>query len=120
MPEKSEVQGTSRETSDTNIRLLSKSEAAKMLGIGKDKLGKLITSGRIGFIQFDNRILIPLREIMNFIDTNTVRLSGDNVKQSLKRHSTRQRAQVPTNNNFNSISLFNKIMENQINGKHLQ
>ena len=114
------VQQNEGKTGDLNFHLYSKSEAAKLLGIGKEKLGKLISSGRIGFIQIEDRIHIPYTEIQKFIDTNTVRLSEDNVKQTLRQHNKKQRVQQPIENKFNSVLLFNNILESKTNGKHLQ
>ncbi len=106
-------------TEDLNFRLYSKSEAAKLLGIGKEKLGKLINSGRIGFIQIEDRIHIPHEEIQKFIYSNTIRLSQESVRQTLKQHNSKQKVQTPIDKEFNSISLFNNILETKTNGKHL-
>ena len=105
---------------DINLQILSKSQAAKMLGIGKEKLGRLLSSGRIGFIQIDNRIHIPYTEILNFIQTNTVRITEESLKQTLKHHNSKQRVQKKSSEQFNSISLFNTLLEAKTSGKYLQ
>ena len=56
------------------LRLVSKSEAAKLLGIGKQKLNDLLETGKIRFLYFDQRIRIPIREIDRFIDENLTNL----------------------------------------------
>ena len=60
--------------SDDELRLLSYSEAAKRMGIGRDTLRALISKGQLGLIRVGNRFKIPVREILKFIDENTVRL----------------------------------------------
>lgn len=103
-------------------RLLSKSAAAKILGIGKDKLGKLITSGRIGFIQIEDRIYIPYTEILEFIKNSTVRISKDSDKHAVRLSSlTKSKVKEVSPNQFDSIKMFNKLLEGTIsNGKYLQ
>jgi excisionase family DNA binding protein len=59
---------------DSEVRLLSRVEAAKALGVGKANVSDLINEGRIGFIFIGKRIFIPFKEIQNFIDTNTTRV----------------------------------------------
>lgn len=60
---------------DESIGLLSFSKAAKKMGIGKDTLGNLIQSGKIGVIQAGKRNKIAVREIIRYIDENTVRIA---------------------------------------------
>jgi len=56
------------------IALRSYSEAAKRMGIGRDTLRALINKGQLGIIKVGNRFKIPVREILKFIDENTVRV----------------------------------------------
>ena len=58
---------------DDELRLLSFSEAAKRMKIGMENLYDLIKSGKIGTIQVGKRSKIAVREILRFIDENTVR-----------------------------------------------
>ena len=58
-------------------RLLSKSLAAKYLGIGKDKLDLLTANGRIKFIQIGNRRNYPISSLKEFIETNLMQLIPD-------------------------------------------
>jgi excisionase family DNA binding protein len=58
-------------------RLLSKTLAAKYLGIGKDKLDLLTANGRIKFIQIGNRRNYPVSSLKEFIETNLMQLIPD-------------------------------------------
>lgn len=58
---------------DDEIALLSYSEAAKRMGIGRDSLRELIRKGQLGIIRIGKRTKIPVREILKFIDENTMR-----------------------------------------------
>ena len=55
-----------------NFRLYSISDAAKMLGVGRDTLLRLIDTGKIGFIQTLKRKKIAHIELERFIKDNTV------------------------------------------------
>ncbi len=89
--------------SDSNLRLFSKSEAAKLLGIGRVKLGKLLSSGRIGFIKIEERIHIPFTEIVDFIKNNTVRLN-----ESIGANKLDSKGKA--GKSIDSVSLFNKLL----------
>ncbi|MGA7720525.1 MAG: helix-turn-helix domain-containing protein [Ignavibacteriaceae bacterium] len=102
-----------------DLRLFSKSQTAKLLGIGKEKLGKLLVSGRLGFIQIDDRIYIPYSEILNFIKENTVKLTEESAKQIIRRPFSKMNSETSTNAQFDSISLFNKLLERNTNGKYI-
>lgn len=80
---------------ENEIRLLSRSETAKLMGIGKEKLNKLITSGKIGFLKIDNRVYVPYKEIVRFLNENT---------------SFYQTEQVIAKNDFDSVSLLEQIL----------
>lgn len=58
---------------DDELRLLSFSAAAKRMKIGRENLYDLIKHGKIGTIQIGKRSKIAVREILRFIDENTVR-----------------------------------------------
>jgi excisionase family DNA binding protein len=59
---------------DDEIALLSYSEAAKRMRIGRNTLRAFIDNGHLGIIRVGNRFKIPVREILKFIDENTVRI----------------------------------------------
>jgi excisionase family DNA binding protein len=53
---------------------LSFSEAAKLIGTGKDNVSRLVNEGILGFIAFDklkNNKRIPVIEVQRFIKENT-------------------------------------------------
>ena len=58
---------------DDEIRLLSFSEAAKRMKIGKANLNELVEKGKIGTIKVGQRNKVAVWEILRFIDENTVR-----------------------------------------------
>ena len=58
---------------DDELRLLSFNEAAKRMKIGRENLYDLIKNGKIGTIQIGRRSKIAVREILRFLDENTVR-----------------------------------------------
>ena len=64
-------------------RLLSKSLAAKYLGIGKDKLDLLTANGRIKFIQIGNRRNYPVSSLKEFIETNLMQLIPDELDDNI-------------------------------------
>jgi excisionase family DNA binding protein len=85
---------------DSEVRLLSRLEAAKALRIGKSNLSELINEGRLGFISIGKRIFIPFKEIQQFIDTNTVRITKDHKDNSSKDES------------LSSSQFFNSLINN--------
>ncbi len=87
---------------DTEVRLLSRLEAAKALGIGKSNLNELISEGRLGFISIGKRIFIPFKEIQNFIATNTARIKNNGNQSTSEDES------------FDSV----QFIDNLINNKH--
>jgi excisionase family DNA binding protein len=59
------------------FRLLSKSQAAQYLGIGKEKLDRMTADGRIKFIQFGKRRNYPISSLLEFIETNLIQLTPE-------------------------------------------
>lgn len=97
------------------LRLFSKSEAAKALSIGKDALGLLIATGKIGVIPIGDRHVISYREIQRYIEENTIKvdeLGSDKVNLESFRETTNQKPSI------NTLNLLNRIMENE-NGKYI-
>lgn len=68
------------------LKLLSRSEAAAYLCIGKSALNNLIGEGRISIIMLGKRIKIPLRELSRFIDENSTPLSNPSHKQQYSKN----------------------------------
>jgi len=62
---------------DNSYKLVSKSNAAKMLGIGKERLNYLIAEGKIGIIHIEEKDYIPTRELNRFITDNIQRIQSD-------------------------------------------
>ena len=49
------------------LRLLSKNNVAKILGIRNDKVNELLETGKIRFLSFKKRIKIPLSEVKDLL-----------------------------------------------------
>ena len=62
---------TSDSTELIPYKLLSISEAARLLGIGKDNVYSLLGTGQLGFIEIGKRKKIPMMAINNYIIQNT-------------------------------------------------
>lgn len=62
-------------SNDDEIRLLSLSEASKRMKIGRDTLVGLIEDGKLGVLIVGKRQKIAVREIIRYIDENTVRIA---------------------------------------------
>ncbi len=82
------------------VRLYTKTETAKLLGIGKTSLNELIISGRIGIISLGKRILIPFSEIVKFIENSTTVIQPvQNQKHFKEEISSTQFLESLINNN---------------------
>jgi excisionase family DNA binding protein len=90
---------------NSTAKLLSFSEAAKELNIGRDALLNLIKNGKIGFIVLGLRKKIAQSELLRFIESETLHLVPD-LTSTIS-------AKVDYSNNislsFNSIDYFNEI-----------
>jgi excisionase family DNA binding protein len=60
------------EVKNNNLHLYSLAQAAKLLGIGRDTLQRLIDAGKIGIIQTLKRKKIAHSELERFIKESTV------------------------------------------------
>lgn len=86
------------------VRMLSKSEAAKLMGIGKNTLQNLIDSGKVGMIRTEQSYKISYGEILNFIKTYTQYFDRPNGSDILNPEI---RNQIQTD----SVEILNNIME---------
>lgn len=85
----------------SDIKLLSKSAASKILKIGRDSLNKLINEGRIGIIKIGKNVKIPFQEIARFVNDSTERNciareinSNKNRRNITQRFSSKERFQI--------------------------
>lgn len=60
-------------TESNDLALLSRQQAAKRMGISPGNLRNLINNGAIGVLKMGQREKIPQRELIRFLDENTVR-----------------------------------------------
>lgn len=61
---------------ESAFRLHSVTQAARILGIGKDNIYKLLECGQLGYIEIGKRKKIPAQEIHNFVQKNIRHGSG--------------------------------------------
>jgi excisionase family DNA binding protein len=102
------------------LKLYSLSEAASVMGIGRDTLRSLLSEGRIGYILVGRSKRIAHQELIRFQSESTVR-ETEPVKsklvsdQDLKKmfDSKNLKKVKPT---FDSKQLLKKIMRNDNNG----
>lgn len=90
-------------SSSIKLKLLSISQAASFLGIGKENLNELMEEGKIGFISVGKRNKIPVSELERFIDDNLTYVNADG---KLKLNNN-----IPAEilEEFDSTKLFDKI-----------
>ena len=58
----------------STVKCISPTEAAKQIGIGRTKFYALLKENQIPHIRVGHRILIPVKELENWIHEQTVRL----------------------------------------------
>lgn len=87
------------------LQLFSKTEAAKQLHIGKEKLNQLIEEGEIGIINLRGQFKVPFIELLRFIEKNTVYV---NKEGRLSIHNEKE-DDHGLSEEFDSIKLFEKI-----------
>ncbi len=85
--------------------LLSLSKAAKELGIGRENLYYLISTGKIKVICVRKHLKIPYCEIERFINENLFSPKNDTFIDQTEYQSNS--TPKPT---FNSVELFNQLM----------
>jgi excisionase family DNA binding protein len=62
--------------SDVPARLLSIIAAAKALGVSRNTVFALLSSGKLGYVRIGRRRLVPADTIENFISANLVAKEG--------------------------------------------
>jgi len=92
------------------LKLFNRTEAAKVMSIGRDALGLLINEGKIGIIQLGERRMISYREIARYIEENTIRAD---CKDSEKIDLEAFRNSTNTKPTIDSAQLLTKIMEKE-------
>ena len=96
------------------IELLSLSKAAELMHIGKERLYKLINNGKIGWIIMGKKRFIPYADVVRYIKDNTQYAS---TASGVYEFSTAP--DISSNEEFNSMEIFNKIKGEILNGQHL-
>ena len=90
----------------SELKLFSKSQAAKYLGIGKEKLSALIQGGKLGVIDLEGSTKVPYIEIVRFLKQNlTYQTNNTGVFPQTK--------EIPPEliDEFDSRKIFDKIKE---------
>ena len=103
---------------ENEYSLLSISQAAAKLGIGRNTLSQLISEGRIRVIQIRDRMKIPIREIELFLEEGSAYITDlpSSKKLSpiydLKEFTSNAKKQPSvTKTKLNTDELFNKAKE---------
>jgi excisionase family DNA binding protein len=66
------------------LKLITKTKAAELLGIGKEKLNSILESGKIKCIIVDGKIRIPYSELDRYINDNLVAIGETSVSTKIK------------------------------------
>jgi excisionase family DNA binding protein len=107
------------EVKNNNLHLYSLVQAAKLLGIGRDTLLKLIAQGKIGVIKISKQKKISHSELEGYITENSVReityseinITDKNVQQFINKTK-------PTRESNNDL-IFNSLMKELNDGKRI-
>lgn len=92
------------------LKLFNRTEAAEAMSIGRDALALLINNGKLGVIQVGERWMISYKEILRYIEENTIRadqVNSEKINLETFRESSFTR---PT---FDSAELLTKILEKE-------
>jgi len=98
----------------SDISLLSISEACKILNISRKILNSLINTGRIKCAMIGKRIKIPYCELKRFVEEST--FSNVDITNQLITYGNTSSTNIPE---FDTVSLFENIMEEFNNGKRI-
>ena len=91
--------------------LLSRSKAARWLGIGRGTLNSLIIQGRIGVIRIGCREKISMTELVRFEAENSIRLSENQKKLiSIRTKSDDMLGIKGKNTKFDSKKLIENLL----------
>ena len=105
------------EETNNNLRLYSLSQAAKLLGIGRDTIRTLLTNGKIGYIETLKNKKISHLELERFIKESTVKadvsLSDNTITNKDIEHflNGSKRKQ-----NISTDKIFDAVYKEKING----
>ena len=103
-------------------KLFSISRAAKILGIGRDTLKKLIREGRIKSIRIGKRIKIPAIELFRFICSNKLS-EPDYFPPTYPQATIRAKVNLIPKGGDNSLGgseIIDSIIQRRNNGKNIQ
>ncbi|MHB8930240.1 MAG: MerR family transcriptional regulator [Melioribacteraceae bacterium] len=95
------------------LTLFSRSDAAKVMSIGKDALAVLISEGKIGTIQVGDREKIAYTEILKYIEENTVRVNQMKEEEHINLETFR--STLKTISKTSSKDILKNVME-EFNG----
>ena len=105
------------EENNNNLKLYSLSEAAKLLGIGRDTLKSLIAKGKIGYIESFKHKKISHLELERFIKESTMKtdvslandtITNKDIEHFLKGSKRKQ--------NISTDKIFDAVYKEKING----
>jgi hypothetical protein len=105
---------------NSELKLYSKSEAMKLLSLGKESFNRLISEGYIGVIKINGRDKVPHSELIKFIEENTVKKMTSKPKDDINSFINRGRENTPLAKSIIDNQFFNQLLNEVSNGKYLQ
>ena len=102
------------------FRLYSKSEAMKLLGIGKDAFNQLISGGQISVIKLNKREKIPYSELKRFIEDNTIKKISSKPKEDINSFINETKRNSYLKNSIINNQIFQQLLSEASHGKYIQ
>ena len=93
------------------LHLFTRSEAAKVLSISKEKLNKIINNGLIGVLSQNGRLMIPYKSLAEYIEKNTVVITKNSTSNSSPEISLIDIRKTKAKSDFDSRRFLKKLME---------
>lgn len=105
---------------EENLKMYSLSEAAKLMGIGRDNLRALISQGLIGYILLGKSKRIPHQEIVRFQTENTIRkIEPININKNNSGFIQRNKSKIDQEkSSFESKELLDNILRSDNHGNN--
>lgn len=100
-------------------KLYTKAEAADLLSIGKEMLGRLIKSGLMGYIKLGNRVRIPGMEITKFLNEQTIRTINEKDELDASAFIEQSSTNVKTAIKPIDTTLFNQMLKESNYGQYI-
>jgi len=107
------------EVNNNKLHLYSVAQAAKLLGIGRDTLHKLIAQGKIGVIKISKQKKISHSELERFIAECSVREIKETEKSFTNKDVEHFINNIKPRRESNNDLIFNSLMKEINDGKRI-